>query len=258
MKKIILLFLIVSQSLVSIGFSYRELKIRELRGFYNLEVYIEEFTPSDYTNQYTKFDFVRDEDGEEIDQLIDILHEEFMKYPPEWIEESNLKGIAIVKNMEVIGQKRFAMPDAYGEVLYYDIGYGYAGESYIRHGIHHEFFHMIEENFNGTFRYQDPKWLKLNTPGFSYGDGGDKAYDDPDFVNNIHPQKGFITGYSTYGIEEDRAEIYAYLFQRDNYKLIMDITREDDILDKKVKYIKEFIKSIVQDMDEEYFVNINR
>ncbi len=79
--------------------------------------------------------------------------------------------------------------------------------------MHHEFYHLIEYNlieYNSfkDFYYKDPDWNSLNSKDFTYGKGGASAYSDSTFANEKHPFDGFVTEYSTYGLEEDKAEIY--------------------------------------------------
>jgi hypothetical protein len=156
-------------------------------------------------------------DEAELAVMTTMLDQEFRKYPVDFIRRSNLKHIFLVKKLYVDGiQYRAAMPDPfYDEAVYYDIGADYvlsSGGSYMRNVIHHEFGHVLEHNVYGDYAWNDRDWKTCNQPDFTYGGGGYLAYSDPSFATKKNPIPGFITGYGTYGIEEDKAEFYAELF----------------------------------------------
>lgn len=140
-----------------------------------------------------------------------IASRELSKYPKTLLKKSNLKGIVIVKNLSVAGQRRAAMPDYQNEILYLDFQRGAHAPAYQAHVIHHEFFHLLEQELNGSAYFKDPAWAKLNPPGFKYGAGGKHQRGNDNFAL-VHPQPGFINRYSMASIEEDKAEIYAALW----------------------------------------------
>lgn len=236
----------------------RNNQVKALEFKYNIEVYLNKFKPSSYASRWASWTTLSDEDSTVFFPFIKVFYEEWSKYPSAWIDLNNLKGIAFVKDLVVVGQERFAMPDAYGEVLYYDIDYLVYGQRYVRECIHHEFYHMIEENFFSDMYYKDPLWNKLNPDGFVYGDGGYTAYSNATYANEKHPLNGFVTGYATYGLEEDKAEVYSYLFCTDSYSELLEWIVEDKILNSKVRYMKAFLVSKVAEMDESYFIKIHR
>ncbi len=235
-------------------------KLKKLEEKYGIEFYIgaNTFEPSSYAKQWNKWVDLTDDDYEELNRYMNVFIEEWNKYPVNWVKNSNLKGIAIVKKLNVSNQYRAAMPDAYGEVLYYDIEYGYAGEIYEREVIHHEYYHMIEDNYFGSFYYKDPKWNAFNEKGFKYGNGGASAYEEENFSNKDHPKKGFASTYSMYGLEEDKAEVYAYLFTTHYYSKMMKWVKEDEILNKKVNYMLDFLKSKDSELTKEYLDKIHK
>ena len=73
----------------------------------------------------------------------------------------------------------------------------------MRHVIHHEYFHMVEEQVNGSAYFKDPKWAALNTKGFKYGSGGDKMRDG-NVTPLTHPQAGFVTSIRLLGWKKTR------------------------------------------------------
>src|SRR5690349_3196720 len=80
--------------------------------------------------------------------LVDMFVEEFNKYPVDFIRASRLKRVLFVEDLAVQGQRRAAVPDYDNEDLLYDPAYAYNAR-YMRHVIHHEFYHMLEQEWNG-------------------------------------------------------------------------------------------------------------
>lgn len=224
---------------------------------YGLRILVGSFEPSGYITRDCTWENVTDEDAADIRRFAKVFLEEWGKYPVEWVKKSNLQGIAFVRQLTVLGQGRAATPDWIGEVLYLDIGYGSAGEVYERGVMHHEYYHIVEETHFKNVYFKDPGWLALNPPDFSYGAGGDTAYEDAEGANAQHPRKGFVTGYAMYAPEEDKAEIYSYLMVTPYYKKLMEWAKTDSALSKKVSYMKKFIKQVSPEMDETYFEKIH-
>ncbi|MCK4325439.1 hypothetical protein KAW55_01635, partial [bacterium] len=186
-----------------------------------------------------------------------LFQEEFNKYPKEFIKKTKLKLVVFVKNLSCAGQFRAAVPDYYKEILFYDFAYGPCNTIYHRHVIHHEFYHMIEEQFNGDPSWKDPKWAKFNDKDFKYGEGGAAAYGKPNLYPVTHPQKGFTSLYSMSGLEEDKANIYACLLVGSENRKIAKWIKEDDILKKKINYMKTFLFGICKDMNAEYWKKLS-
>jgi hypothetical protein len=46
-----------------------------------------------------------------------------------------------------------------------------------------------------------------------------------------------VTGYATYGLEEDMAEVFGYLMTSTGFNHLLKWTKKDDILSKKVVYL---------------------
>lgn len=191
-------------------------------------------------------------------KYLKLFQEEFNKYPKEFIKKTKLKRVVFVKNLSCAGQFRAAVPDYYKEILFYDFAYGPCNTIYHRHVIHHEFYHMIEEQFNGNPRWKDPKWAKFNDKNFKYGKGGATVYGKPGMYPLTHPQKGFTGLYSMSTLQEDKAEIYASLFIESENRKIAKWIEEDDILKKKVNYMKTFLFNVCKDMDAEYWKELSK
>jgi hypothetical protein len=77
----------------------------------------------------------------------------------------------------------------------------------------------------------------LNPAGFKYGDGGWSARDLPwtGILTDQYP--GFLNHYSTTGVEEDKAEVFANLIM--NEEFVKWRARCDPIVRLKVDVLKE-------------------
>ena len=182
-------------------------------------------------------------DNKQLDRYRKILSRELKKYPNPLIQKSKLKGIAIVKNLSVAGQRRAAMPDYENEILYLDFQRGAHNPAYQAHVIHHEFFHLLEQELNGSAYFKDPEWAKLNPKNFKYGKGGKEQRGNDNFAL-VHPQSGFINRYSTSALEEDKAEIYAALFISAERKKITAMGANDTHLAAKIKMMFTILRQI--------------
>jgi len=232
-------------------------EIVQIEKKYNLNLITDSFVGDDYANRWASWSSLTDEDSIVFDEFIQVFAEEWNKYPQAWIKVNKLENIAFVKDLNVSGQNRFAMPDPYDETLYYDIEYLIYGADYVREMIHHEFWHMIEEQQFGDMYYHNITWCSFNRSGFKYGAGGSAAYTDDEYVDGEHTKPGFVTNYSMYGEEEDRAEIYCWLFTKRTWELLDFWVTEDHILQNKLNWMLSFIESKVPEMNRTFFDKIN-
>lgn len=194
--------------------------------------------PSSYYSGH-KFDQLGESDLKRLKNYLEIFEVEFNKYPIEFIRNTNLKEVAIVKNNSVDTQSRAAVPDFKNEILFYDINAVDISEDYAKYVLHHEFYHMIEEEFQGDVYFQDPEWNKLNPQTFSYGKSG------ADCNVNGTPKRitGFVSGYAMCALEEDKAETFSYIMES-NLSVSLEIYIEggDKIIKNKVDYLKSFLR----------------
>ena len=187
--------------------------------------------------------------------------EEWAKYPPEWTRETDLQTINLINKYEYryngTSQARAAAPMNYLRAMIYDISYSY-DEAYMRHVIHHEYAHYFEASHYGDVYHDDARWAALNPAGFTYGGGGGTCYEPGNTcLTGVHPTLGFVTGYATSGMEEDKAELYGYMFTTAEYAQLAEWLKTDTILASKLAYYKRVIRAVVPQMDDEYFAKIH-
>ncbi len=149
-----------------------------------------------------------------VSQAASELQTEFQKYTKNGLQNSGLKSIYLVKDLVVNGQARSGMPEPRtGKALYFDVSDIYLQSEdgmYMRRTFHHEFSHFTEYNLFGSYAPDDATWTGCNNSSFRYGNGGASMYADPEFAHKSHPTYGFIDGYATSAIEEDKAEMFAW------------------------------------------------
>jgi hypothetical protein len=223
--------------------------LTDLQNTYGLCLEIIDPSGTSWSADLVHFEKLEKQDHKEMEKYCQLFRSEFFKYPKEFIAFTKLQRIILVKDLYNQGVPVAAMPDYYKENLYIDIYVGNYDPLYQRHVIHHEFYHMIEEQFNGNPYYVDPEWNKFNDPAFKYGTGG---------INNrteemrpiTHPLPGFISLYSATGLEEDKAEIFAALMTSEEREMIMPWTKDDLILKNKIEYLISFLKNYGIDLNK--------
>lgn len=183
-------------------------------------------------------ELAQQDDHTELYQYLVILQQEFAKHPKEFLQRTDLRHIFIAKNVAINGQARTAVPDFVNEVLVLDFDVFDQDDNYIRHVIHHELYHLFEEEVYGDVYYKDPKWLAI-TASHHYGSGGANMRDG--HVTELdHPKPGFINHYATSGVEEDKAEVFAALrVPAERAKVMRWIDQGDQLLARKVNYIQQ-------------------
>lgn len=190
--------------------------------------------------KYATFQQLGAADADALAEFRVLLDAETVRWPAALVQEAQLKRIALVKNLAVTGQERFAMPDAGSGTLYFDIYHGRTASAYQRHCIHHEFHHLVDFGRTGNFYPDDREWVALNPPGTRYGTGGANARESHVTVLN-HPADGFVNEYAMSAQEEDRAEIFAVLMVPDERKLVEEWAETDTHLAAKIRMMEKRI-----------------
>lgn len=234
-----------------------QLALQQFVAQYDLKVQILSVEPSYYAKKYNTYSLLEQNDLDALKKFGRMFIDEWAKYPKTWVSTTQLKSIVIVKNLNVANTYRAAMPDSVGDALYYDVKYA-NDEDYMREVIHHEYNHLFTYNITGQPGNVDPAWLALNAPGFKYGNGGATCYQPKNTcLTGVHTVQGFVSGYATSGIDEDKAELYGYLMTTKNYRQLMGWLSSDQVLAKKVEAYKTFIRQHAAQMNDAYFRDIH-
>jgi len=153
------------------------------------------------------------------------------RYSKEFLKKINLKYIVMCENLSISGINTAGIPDHLMKTLIIDLKFN---EKYFERVIHHELFHIINDGHKELF--DESEWKKFNEPNFSYADCStcSKKLGLETYKNT----NGFFTEYSMTIPSEDMAEVYSHLIMG-NYE-----NSNDEILNKKIKFIKDKLKEI--------------
>jgi hypothetical protein len=189
-----------------------------------------------------------------VDDYCELLAQEFMLYPPSLIKLCLLKRIVLCRGLAFNGQARAALPDFEHSTLYFDVVRGGFSRRYQRLVIHHEFFHLIDYQDDGEV-YSDARWARLNAETFRYAGGGATMQGDhlSGLPSNI---PGFLTRYATSGVEEDKAELFAYMMTE--YAVVGKRAAADRVIYEKISQMKALMVKFCPDMDETFWDKVSR
>jgi hypothetical protein len=170
-------------------------------------------TPANNAGTYSTWSTLTSADAGNLQQFSTYLTQEFNKYPTDLVVNSGLTTVALVKNLHVSGAARAAAPAPSITAMLYDVNVMTgAGSAYAREVVSHEYWHYLDYKTHGSYVYDDSAWDACNPSGFTYGSGGASAYGaNSGYVAAFHPKADFITAYSMYASEEDRAEMFGWL-----------------------------------------------
>tara|TARA_B110000444_G_C18612880_1_gene488496 strand:- start:416 stop:805 length:390 start_codon:yes stop_codon:yes gene_type:complete len=112
-------------------------------------------------------------------------------------------------------------------------------QKYFERVIHHEVFHIINDQYKELF--DEKEWKKFNDSKFRYEKCSTCTKNLG--LNKYEKTEGFFTEYSKSTASEDMAEVYSHMIYL-NVEKINQIRKLDKILDKKISYIESKIKKI--------------
>jgi hypothetical protein len=190
---------------------------------------------------------------QDLKEYTSLFAPEFTLYPADLVKRSQLKRVVFCNELSFAGQRRNAIPDFEHDTLYIDVSRGKYSKSYLRKVIHHEFFHIIDLRDDGSL-YKDERWEALNPADFKYGNGGRNAQDlmQTSLLTDKFP--GFLNHYSTTGVEEDKAEIFANLIVDPAY--VDARAKKDRVLKAKVQRMNELLMSFCPSMNDQFWEKV--
>ena len=170
------------------------------------------------------------------DEKYQIISKNLKRYSRNFLKKINLKYIVMCENLSISGINTAGIPDNTMKTLILDIEFN---RKYFERVIHHEVFHIINDQHKKLFNEID--WKKINTPNFEYAKCS--ICTEKLGLDAYKESNGFFTEYSKSTASEDMAEVYSFLIILDTKK-IKEIRNSDVILDKKISYIENKIKLI--------------
>src|SRR5210317_1593440 len=165
------------------------------------------------------------------DEKYQIISNNLKRYSKDFLRKINLKYIVMCENLSISGINTAGIPDNVMKTLILDIKFD---EKYFERVIHHELFHIINDNFKNIF--DENEWKKFNKNDFEYAECS--TCTEKRGLDTYNNSKGFFTEYSMSTASEDMAEVFSHL------AINSDINNEDHILVNKVNFIKEKMKLI--------------
>lgn len=169
------------------------------------------------------------------DEKFQIINKNLKRYSRNFLKKINLKYIVMCENLSISGINTAGIPDNVMKTLILDIEFN---KKYFERVIHHEIFHIINDQHKNLFNETD--WKKLNHPNFEYA----KCSTCSEKLGlDTYKKKGFLTEYSMSTPSEDMAEVYSHLVYL-NPEELRQIRNSDTILNKKISYIEKIIKKI--------------
>jgi hypothetical protein len=230
--KLILLFFILITP-VKANTIYNLIKIP------NLEIY-ELKTPNNLKYFYAEKPFklgihknisCTNSNNQTYDEKYKIISNNLNRYSKQFLKKINLKYIVMCENLSISGINTAGIPDHLMKTLIIDLEFN---EKYFERVIHHELFHVINEGFKDLFNEEE--WKSFNNKNFEYADCS--TCSKKLGLDTYQKTNGFFTEYSKTIPSEDMAEVFSHLITN-KYQ-----DTNDNILNKKVEFIKEKINEI--------------
>ena len=170
------------------------------------------------------------------DRKYQIISKNLKKYSEEFLKKINLKYVVMCENLSISGINTAGIPDNVMKTLILDIMFD---ERYFERVIHHEVFHIINDQHLDLFNKKN--WNKLNPPNFKYAKCS--TCSEKLGLDTYKKTNGFFTEYSKSTASEDMAEVYSHLIYLEPNEL-NKIRRKDVILEKKISFIENKIELI--------------
>ncbi len=169
-----------------------------------------------------------------------VVREELARLPAAFLASASLRRVVLVGELREERRPIPSLPN-YNRTLLLDAD---ASEAYLRRLLHHEIFHFADLADDGAV-LRDPEWSALNPPGFAYGQGG-RSMREPGAGALGEPPPGFVSVYATAAVEEDKAEVFAWMMAAP--ELLAERARHDPIVRAKRARVGAIITALAPEM----------
>jgi len=166
------------------------------------------------------------------DEKYKIISKNLNRYSKKFLEKINLRYIVMCENLIISGINTAGIPDGKMRTLILDINFN---KKYFERAIHHEVFHIINDQHKKKFN--ENEWKKFNYSNFKYLKCS--TCTQKLGLNTYNKTNGFFTEYSKTTPSEDMAEVFSHIMIFKN-----EIDKNDSILNKKVEFIKKNLLTI--------------
>ena len=167
-----------------------------------------------------------------IDKKYKIIKKNLDKYSLNFLKKIGLKYIVLCENLSIAKINTAGIPNNITRTLILDIKFN---ENHLERAIHHELFHIINDNYKELF--DENTWKDFNKKNFKYSECS--ICNNNWNLNLLDNKSGFFTEYSKTTSSEDMAEVFSHLIFYQN-----EINIEDPIIKNKILFIKKNILKI--------------
>ena len=167
-----------------------------------------------------------------LDKKYKIIKKNLDRYSLSFLKKINLKYIVLCENLSIAGINTAGIPNNKTRTLIIDIKFN---ENYFERAVHHELFHIINDNFKELF--DENEWKNFNKKNFRYSDCS--TCNDNWNLDQLDDGSGFFTEYAKSTISEDMAEVFSHLIFYQE-----EINIKDPIIKNKILFIKKIILNI--------------
>ena len=167
-----------------------------------------------------------------LDKKYKIINKNLNRYSSNFLKEIGLKYIVLCEDLSIAKINTAGIPNSITRTLILDIKFN---EAYFERAIHHEVFHIIEDNYKDLF--DEAEWKNFNKKKFEYSECS--TCNDKWNLDTYNKTEGFLTEYSKSTASEDMAEVFSHLMFYQG-----KIYNDDLIIKKKIRFIKENISMI--------------
>jgi len=171
-------------------------------------------------------------DKKTLDLNYRIIKKNLDRYSLSFLKKINLKYIVLCENLSIAGINTAGIPNNKTRTLILDIKFN---KNYLERAIHHELFHIINDNFKELF--DEHEWKNFNKKNFKYSDCS--TCNDNWNLDQLDDGSGFFTEYAKSTISEDMAEVFSHLIFYQE-----EINIKDPIIKNKILFIKKIILNI--------------
>ena len=172
----------------------------------------------------------------DLDYNYKLIYKNLSRYSYSFLKKINLKYIVLCENLSISGINTAGIPDNVMKTLILDIKFE---QKYFERVIHHEVFHIINDQHKELFN--ENEWKKFNDLNFKYAKCS--TCTENLGLDKYEKTKGFFTEYSKSTVSEDMAEVYSHIIYLDAEQ-IKQIRKFDVVLNKKISYIENTMKKI--------------
>ena len=228
-------------------------EVLEFSNKYNLIIGIRDFDLGNQNTDPYDWQFCTDDDNAVLERNLSSLINNW-NLPRDFIELTELKAIVFVKGVSFNGLEVGGGADQNGRFVLFRLDPNSADE-WVLHVIYHEYMHYIDNVMYSSKLFDADRWRSLNAPGrgYSYKGALDMIEDNYDYISEPHPEPGFLNGYCTADIYQDKAEVFACILIPSWYERVKPWLKDDPYLAAKFDFMKKAMKAMSPQLSEQFF-----